>query len=118
MALKLHTTTIPGSGATPSARIIFFLAPDNTYTSIGTQTGIDEAGVDDKDEVPYRVSDLLAKGFLIRLAVSYKDGGKMKVGKILCAKDKVATALEDLPTKAFRGGTITSARVPRRMTFY
>lgn len=115
MTLKMHKAVV---GVAPAQRTYFFLAPENTYAGLADETGVVEALETEDDEVPNRVSDLLANGALIRVAVSYTVGLKKKTGKLLVQKDKLATALGTLDDKAFRGGTIKSARVPRRMSFY
>jgi hypothetical protein len=115
MALVLHKATIT-NGTT--SKIIFFMAPKDAYTGLSDETGITEAAETDDDEVPSRVPDILANGALIRVAISYTVGAKRKTGKLLVAKDKLATALGALDGQSYKGGTIKSARVPRKLSFY
>jgi hypothetical protein len=121
-SLVLHKGTVSIGGATgATTKEVFFLAPKDTYTGLTDETGIKEAASDDKDEVPFRVPDLLAKGYLFRLTVGYEKTGKLRVAKILVAKDKIGVALNKFNSDSagnIRGGKIKSARIPRRMSFY
>ena len=115
MVLSVHVASV---GTAPGARQYFFRQNKGSYTGIAGKTGVDEAGENDQDEPLYPVKELLAKGVLIRLAVSIKDGTKRKSRELLVTSDKVVTALEGLKGQPFAGGTITSARIPRDATFY
>jgi hypothetical protein len=119
MSLHVATLTAVGAGgALDAGNTYFFLQNDTSYTGLAGETGIDKATAAQQDAPKYKVSELLARGILVRLAVSVKDGTRFKTGQLLVTKDKVVSALESLKGKPFSGGTISSARVPRRMSFY
>lgn len=116
MALVLHKVSITSGSA---SKVWYFKAPDGTYTgAISTATGVDKAADTEQDEAPHRVSDLLAKGILTRITVSYGTGTSRKQAKLLCQRTKVGTVLDDLEGKALKSSTISSARIPRSMSFY
>ncbi len=92
----------------------FYLLQPDQYGAINAETGIAKSATQDIDQPVVAVKELLAKGVLIRVAVSYLEGGVRKVGRILVTRQKLDTALAALKGKTFSGGTITSARVPRR----
>lgn len=119
--MTLHVATVGAAGAggaLDAGNTYFFLQSDTAYTGLATETGIDKATEAQQDAPRYKIGELLARGILVRLAVSIKDGTRIKTRKLLVTKDKVIPALEGLKNKAYGGGTITSVRVPRRMSFY
>lgn len=119
--MTLHVATLGAAGAGGAAvggKDYFFLQNATTYTGLAGETGIDKATDAQEDEPRHRIGELLARGIVVRIAVSVKDGTRVKTRQLLVTRDKVVTALETLKGKAFAGGTISSARVRRRMTFY
>lgn len=54
------------------------------------------------------------KGLLGSVKVSYKVGVKLKQSRLLCSLEKLDTCVAELPGKAFKSGTIVSARFPVR----
>ncbi|HEY9711317.1 MAG TPA: hypothetical protein V6D48_24115 [Oculatellaceae cyanobacterium] len=121
MPLSTHVATLGlagAGGAADAGTLYFFKSMKGSYTSLKTETGIDEASEAQQDAPTYHIKDLLAKGILVRLAVYIKDGTKRKSKKIYVTRDKVSTALESLKGKAMGGGTVTSVTIPRSMTFY
>jgi hypothetical protein len=116
MALTVHQATVTTGTDTD---IFHFLAADGSYTGLGDETGVTETPAAGADKFPtYKVSELLRKGVLIRVAISYREGTRNRTGKLVVTKAKLAAALGTLDGKAFRGGVIKSARVPRKQSFY
>jgi hypothetical protein len=119
MILHVATLGAAGAGGAPDAGLKYFFMQDpTTYTGLEAVTGVDKATEAQLDAPRYKVGELLARGIVVRITVSIKDGTKIKTRKLLVTKDKVVAALEGLKGKAVGGGTVTSARVPRRISFY
>lgn len=119
--MTVHVATLAATGAgggLDAGTTYFFMQNDGSYTGLKGETGIDKASDAQQDAPRYKVGELLARGILVRLSVSIKDGTRMKSRQILVTKDKVVTALETLKGKTMAGGIVSSARVPRRMSFY
>lgn len=119
--MTLHVATIGATtgGAAPDAGTkYFFLQDPATYTGLTTETGVDAATAAQLDAPRYKVGELLARGILVRVTASVKTGTVTRTRQILVTRDKVVTALEGLKGKAIAGGTISSARIKRRMSFY
>lgn len=111
--LKLFRATIG------TDRQYFFLQSPTSYTgSLDTVTGITAAADSEQDEPPTSVQNLVSKGVLFRVAIQYTSGTGRKSAKLLVTKAKLATALDDLIGKSFRGGSITSARIPQKAQFF
>ena len=116
MALVIHEVTVTTGADTDQYH---FLADGSSYTGLADETGVTKSADANADRFPaYRVGELLRKGIVIRVAVSYLENGKRRSGKLLVTKAKLAAALSTLDGKSFRGGVIKSARVPRRLSFY
>ncbi len=118
MARKLEKCKITvGTGLT--SKSYFFRTPF-VYTGLLDETGVEKADTVDRDEPEVSVAQLLATGRVRRVVVSYEEGGKRKTGKLLQAEQNT---LDELIGKTYNGdglgagGTITSARVPRRAYF-
>ncbi|MCC5641100.1 hypothetical protein LC593_35825 [Nostoc sp. CHAB 5844] len=100
-----------------------FLGTDGLYVGANaTSVGITEAAADDEDLPNYPVKELLLKGIIRRVSCRVrKTDGKSTTIRLLVAKDKLATALDDLVdnTITIPGGTsgvITSVGFARRVT--
>lgn len=115
MALTKYKLT---TGLAPAGKSYVFRGGANTYTGLETQTGVDTVTDADKDEPCVSVAELLGSGAAIGVTVSYMDGTKRKSSRLLVARSKLETALEELPGKTINGGVIKSARVSRRLSFY
>lgn len=111
--LKSYKVTVGAGTATPSA-YHFLQAPLSYEGSLDTVTGVVETPQAEQDMPLYKVSELLAKNIVIRMVVRYEVAGKRKTSRILVAKDKMGTALDDLIGKSFRLGQISKAYVPRK----
>ena len=116
MALKVHKMVV---GVAPAVQTFYFKAAAGTYTGLSTETGVDEASDTEQNNPCITVGELLRAGEAQRVTVSYTDGTKKKTGRLLVATSKLDGALKALKDgTAFKGGTITSARVARRLVFY
>jgi len=54
------------------------------------------------------------KGLLGNVRISYKVGVKRKQSNLYCSLEKIDTCIAELPGKAFKDGTISSARFATR----
>jgi hypothetical protein len=119
MTLHVATLGAAGAGGAPDAGLkYFFLQDPSTYTGLATETGVDKATDAQLDAPRYKVGELLARGIVVRITASIKVGTTTRTRQILVTRDKVVTALETLKGKALGGGTISSARIKRNMSFY
>lgn len=85
------------------------------YDSIGSVVGVAKLTGEPPDGAGGgEVSDLMKNGQAIRIRIAYKIGTKRKTADILCAVDKIKTAIHALPSKTFNGGDVISAFFPRR----
>lgn len=113
--LKKFRATV---GATGSEREYFFLASPTSYAgSLDTVTGIAEATDTEQDEPNVKVGELLNSGKAFRVNIRYTSGAGTRTGKLLVAKGKLDTALDQLIDKPYRGGQIVSAYIPTKATF-
>lgn len=114
--LKKFRATV---GATGSEREYFFLANPSSYAgSLDTITGIKEATETEQKRPAVKIGELLNSGECFRINIRYSSGTGFKTGKIIVAKGKIDTALDQLVGKPYRGGTITSAAIPTKATFF
>lgn len=119
MTLHVATLGAAGAGGAPDAGLkYFFLQDPTTYAGLATETGVDKATDAQLDAPRYKVGELLARGILIRVTASVKVGTATRTRQLLVTRDKVVTALETLKGKAMAGGTVSSARIKRNMSFY
>lgn len=101
-----------------------FKGTDGLYTGVNaTAIGIAEAAPEDEDLPDYAVKELLLKGVLRRVSciVLNASTNQRRTIRLLVAKDKLATALDDLidNTITLPGGTsgaIKSVGFARRVT--
>lgn len=97
----------------------FFLANPSSYAgSLDTITGIQEAGENEQEEPTIKVGELLNSGKAFRVNVTYLIGTGIGTAKLTVAKGKLDTALDGLIGKPYRGGTITTAYIPTKATFF
>lgn len=97
----------------------YFLQSPGSYTGdISTSTGITAASETEEDRPAISVNNLVRKGKLFRITVSYIEGTRRRTGKLLCTKAKLGTIFDDLNNKSFRGGTIKSVRIAQKAAFY
>jgi hypothetical protein len=100
--------------ATIGTATYLFKAPDGLYAgAVATAVGIAAAADTDKDSPEYAVKELLQKGIVYRLSATTLVGGRKRRLRILVAKDKLNTALDDLKDKTYSltggsSGTIKS----------
>lgn len=113
--LKKYKATV---GAAPGGQTYFFLQNANSYGgSIDTATGVQVAGDNEQDMPVTSVSELLRTQTLIRVNVRYTSGAGTKTAKLLVTRSKIATALDELVDKSFRGGTIKTVSIPTKATY-
>lgn len=114
--LKVFVATVTTENGTQ--RYHFRQPPNNYAGTIDTITGITEGTDDDQNEPAVNVGELLNSGKVHRVVVQYNVAGVRRSAKILVAKGKLDTALDDLIGATFRGGQITSARIPAKATYF
>jgi hypothetical protein len=85
--------------------------PVGDYTDIGNIVGVKKAPAEAQVEVHSTVSELQKRAKAVRLSCRLRDG---KINTILCAVDKVASALGTLRGKTLAGSTIKSVTIPRK----
>lgn len=99
-----------GSGA----NAVVVSLPD-VYGQIASTVGVKKLESDPPEDASGgEVSDLMRGGQALKIRISYKVGTKRKTSDILCAVDKIKTAMPALPSKNFNGGDIIRAYFPRR----
>lgn len=114
--LKKYRATIGASG---SEKEYFFLQSPTSYEgSLDTVTGVKAAADSEQDEPNISVASLLRSGKLHRVVIRYTSGTGFKTAKLLVARDKLGTALDQLVDKTFRGGTIKKASIPQKVQFF
>lgn len=110
--LKLYKATV-------GTQNYFFLQSPTSYSgSIDTLTGVAEAADTEFDEPATSVQNLVSKGKLFRVLVSYTVGTAKRTAKLLVTRANLGTALDGLIGETLRGGTITSARIPQKAQFF
>ncbi|MDJ0797888.1 MAG: hypothetical protein QNJ51_13910 [Calothrix sp. MO_167.B12] len=115
MARVKGTATVRHIVGTGTKRFVINLS--DVYSAIGTAVGVSKLTGDIPDDVPSLDYDGASRnGRAAKVRISYKKTGTTKLSQsnILVAVDKLDTALTDLVGKAYNGGTIVSARFPRR----
>jgi hypothetical protein len=109
MAKRAHIITLP-SGTQIGTHI------EDVYGANGSTidevVGVRPTSDDDLPEAQIPAKVLQSSGAAIRLRIFYTEGNKKKSALIYCATDKIASALNNLPTKQYKGNEITSATVP------
>jgi hypothetical protein len=112
--VSTHLTEINGIEYT-------FKAVDGLYIgAVAAAVGITRATQDEAAMPEYSVKELLQKGVLYRLSAITLVGGRKRRLKMLVAKDKLATALDDLKDKTYAltggsSGTIKSVGFATRV---
>lgn len=110
-----YTTT----DATPQT--YYFRGKSDIYTgTIATETSVSVAPATEQNRPQVKVEELVASGILIRLVVSTGQIGSSsrKQVKLLCGRNKLATALDNLEGDTIRGNSIFSVRVPQKASFF
>lgn len=87
------------------------MQPLNEYKDISAIVGVNKAPADAVSEVHTTVRELQRAGKVIRISCRMSDG---KYNGILCAIDKVASALGSLRGKTIGDRTIKSVTIPRK----
>ena len=110
-----YTTT----GTTPQS--YYFRGRSDIYsTAITAETGVSVAPAAEQDRPSCKIEELVARGVLVRLMAStgtLGTGAARKQVKMLCGRDKLATAIGNLITKPVRGSAILSVRIPQKSYF-
>lgn len=91
------------------------LLPENTYDGIATIVGVTPSAGSATTDHNTTTSALVRSGEAGKISITILDGTKLRTRRILCAADKMSTAIGALPGNAFGTATIRSARFPRRM---
>lgn len=119
MALfKTLKTTV---GTAPNQTTYYFRGRDDVYEDdIATETGVEEAPAGEQNRARVEVEELLGAGVLIRLVATIGLVGDDETDqvKLLCRRDKLGTAIDNLFGKTIRGKSVLSVRVPRKATFF
>lgn len=92
---------------------IGFLAQDN-YSSIGPVVGITKLAAGDHVDAMSTVGNLFKSGTALRMKIRYKAGSSTKTASIVCDINKAASAVGGLIGTSYKGGTVSSASLPRR----
>lgn len=114
-------TTLKYTTAGQNPDTYYFRGKNDVYINeIAAETGITIAPPTEQNRPKVKVEELVAKGVLIRLMattglVGSDDNSQVK---LLCGRDKLATALDNLEGETIRGESILSVRVPQKATFY
>lgn len=87
--------------------------PDN-YQNIGSIVGVTRLQAGDPVGTISDVEDLLEWGSAVRLSVRVDEGTEKKTYRVLCARDKITTAISGLIGEQYKGGEITAVSIPRR----
>jgi hypothetical protein len=85
--------------------------PVGDYTTIGDIVGIKVAPANSENDAHVRVSEVQRSGKAVRLSCRLAN---KKTNTILCAIDKVASAIGTLRGKTLGNSTIKSVTIPRR----
>lgn len=114
MTVNLKTAKrVPHLVGTGANAVVVSL-PD-VYGSIASVVGVAKLeGDPPNDASGGEVSDLMRGGQAIKIRISYKVGTKRKTSDVVCAVDKIKTAIQALPSKNFNGGDVIRAYFPRR----
>jgi len=117
--LELHKLTLGGSVDGGATKVYYCLLRPETYTSIGSIVGItkvtDEAEL---NNAKTSVAELIGAGVAFRLQVDGKIGGRRRSFNLLCARDRIGTAMDGLKGKTVNSVVVGAARVKRRASFY
>lgn len=84
---------------------------ESDYTTIGDIVGIKKAPENSTVAMGMSPSELQNAGLVVRINCRLKN---KKNNSLLCATDKLASALSGLKGKAMNGSTIAKASVPRK----
>jgi hypothetical protein len=110
MPKAAHTVDTSGTGK------LLMTLPTEVYTAaIGPIVGITLlAGAAPAGSFTETPIAGVKKGLLGYVKISYRAGAKRKQTKLYCSLEKMDTCIAELPGKAFKDGTITSARFSTR----
>lgn len=113
--LILYRATI---GDSPDVTEYWFLQAPNAYGgALDNICGVKIAAQSEQDNPRLTVGQLLKTGRLVRVAITYSFGTGRKSAKLLVVRQKLATALDQLVGKTYRGGTILTARTPSKAQY-
>jgi hypothetical protein len=118
MAL-FKTLKVSTGGATPVT--YWFKGRDDVYEgSVATETGVTEAPTTEQNRAATSVEELLGAGVVIRLVatIGTVGGDDNSQVRLLCSRDKLGTAIDNLFGATIRGKSVLSVRVPRRATYF
>jgi hypothetical protein len=105
------TVTIGGTEQTA-----YFSGNANVYgAAVAAAVGVMVAPMAEQSRPRTSVQELQGAGWLIRLTATLANN---KGREILCSRDKLTTALDELIGKGCDGSTINSVRVARKAVYY
>lgn len=89
--------------------------PRGYYSNIDTILGLTEASASAiKGKAVFSTNEAVKKGLLFPLTIQFLKGTRLVSAKIVCAPDKVASAMQELEKKNYRTLQIRSAGFGRR----
>lgn len=110
---------LKAGGAAAGDPVYYFRGLTASYPdSVQTELGVGPTPIPEQNKPVYKLEDLLSKGALIRLRVTYASGGASKSARLVCLRSKLATALDGLIGKDYKTGLIISVNIPLKDTFY
>jgi hypothetical protein len=80
-------------------------------------TGVSVAPDIEQNRPCVKVEELLGKGILVRMATRYGSGTAPKTALLLCSRNKIVVAFDQLIGAPLRGGLVLSASIRRKATF-
>ena len=106
--LKPHKLTVTVGTDT---RTYFFLSGKDTYTGVAAETGVDAATAAELDEPLYPKDELVRKGLLQYVGVSFTKNSKLRFARLAISRSKLGAifdASSGLKGKDFQGGKVVS----------
>lgn len=114
MAIQEHLTATVTVGGT--AQKYYFLGTAENYAGgIAAAVGVAVSLDADKSKPVTPVENLQGAGYLFRITCNLNDNRRREV---LCTRDKLATALDDLPGLTIDGALIDTAIISRKAVFF
>ena len=104
-----------------STQTYYFRGQQDTYPpTVAAALGVTLAPDAEKNRPRTKNEELVAKGVMIRLVASttVSGGTKTKNVKLLCGRDRLSNALDNLGGMQIRNNAITSVRIPQKATFF
>jgi hypothetical protein len=98
-----------------TATNFYFLGKTADYADapVQTATGIVAAAGAELAQPTIKLANLLRKGYLLRVVISYLTAGNVyKTARLVASRDKIATVIAALEATTYKALTIKSARFP------